>query len=89
MWYPYSEGNDRMPIVFRKGRYRFFFFSNEGHEPMHIHVESDDRHAKFWLEPVGLANSVGYRAHELNEIRQLALAHAALCNRRWHEHFGE
>lgn len=78
-----------MPVVFRKGRYRVFFFSNEGHEPMHIHVESDDQHAKFWLEPIALANSVGYRAQELNEIRRLILVHVALCKRRWHEHFGE
>ncbi|WP_439481025.1 DUF4160 domain-containing protein [Cyclobacterium plantarum] len=41
-----------MPTVLRIGPYRFFFFSNEGNEPPHIHVESGEGHAKFWLEPV-------------------------------------
>ncbi|MEK7241536.1 MAG: DUF4160 domain-containing protein, partial [Planctomycetota bacterium] len=38
-----------MPTVLKIGRFRFFFFSNEGSEPVHIHVESDDKYAKFWL----------------------------------------
>jgi hypothetical protein len=31
-----------MPTVLRIDGYRFFFFSNEGNEPVHIHVESGD-----------------------------------------------
>lgn len=46
--------------------FRFFFFSNDASEPVHIHVESDDKYAKFWLEPVQLAKSVGYNARELS-----------------------
>ncbi len=30
-----------MPTVFRSGPYRFFFYSNEGSEPPHIHVQRD------------------------------------------------
>lgn len=40
-----------MPTVVRLRGFRFFFFSNEADEPAHIHVESDDKYAKFWLEP--------------------------------------
>jgi hypothetical protein len=29
-----------MPTVLRVGRYRFFFFSNEGQELPHIHVKA-------------------------------------------------
>ncbi len=78
-----------MPTVFRQGRYRFFFFSNEGHEPLHIHVESDEDHAKFWLEPVALAASSGYQAHELNTIRRIILTHSEQFRRAWYEYFGE
>ena len=28
---------------------RFFFYSNEGSEPPHVHVESGDGTAKLWL----------------------------------------
>ena len=31
-----------------------FFFSREGNEPPHIHVESAENAAKFWLRPVTL-----------------------------------
>jgi len=51
-----------MPTVLKIGKFRFFFFSNEGSEPIHIHVESDEKYAKFWLQPVQLARSIGYSA---------------------------
>lgn len=54
-----------MPTVRRIGSVRFFFYSNEGSEPPHIHVEQGDALAKFWLDPVSLASSSRYRAHEL------------------------
>ncbi|MHB8905139.1 MAG: DUF4160 domain-containing protein [Melioribacteraceae bacterium] len=36
-----------MPTILRTNGYRFFFFSREGNEPMHIHIEQADRYAKF------------------------------------------
>jgi len=42
-------------------------FGSAPTEPRHIHVESDDNHAKFWLEPIDLAKSVGYKERELSE----------------------
>jgi hypothetical protein len=38
-----------MPTIYRHGGYRFFFFSNEGEEPPHIHIEAQGNVAKFWL----------------------------------------
>lgn len=76
-----------MPTVLKIGRFRFFFFSNEGTEPVHIHVESDDKYAKFWLKPVQLAKSLGYSAKELNEIRKLVLENVDLFKEKWYGHF--
>ena len=76
-----------MPTVMRVGGYRFFFFSNEGHEPPHIHAESADRHAKFWLEPISLANSIGYNASELTRLRKLVTEHSERFQEKWREHF--
>jgi hypothetical protein len=78
-----------MPTILRVGRYRFFFYSNEGQEPPHIHVEADDDEAKFWLRPMGLAASHGFRARELNEIEQLVIEHAQIFLERWNEYFGD
>jgi len=77
-----------MPTVMRSGRYRFFFFSNQRNEPRHIHVESGGSYAKFWLEPVDLATSVGYKYVEFREIRKLIAENAIYLKARWDAHFG-
>jgi hypothetical protein len=48
-----------VPTVLRVGPYRFFFSSNEGTEPPHIHVEAGSASAKFWLQPVALSTTMG------------------------------
>jgi hypothetical protein len=49
-----------MPTVLRWNGYRFYFFSNEGAEPPHIHIDKAGSTAKYWLQPVALARNVGY-----------------------------
>jgi hypothetical protein len=46
-----------MPTVLNSHGFRFFFFSHEGAEPPHIHIEHGDKVAKYWLNPVDLAMS--------------------------------
>jgi len=60
-----------MPTVLRQDGFRFFFFSRENEEPPHIHVEYPERYAKFWLRPVSLASSFGFRSHELTGLMRL------------------
>lgn len=57
-----------MPTILRIGAFRFFFYANEGQEPAHIHVQADNRLAKFWLQPVNLASSIGFNAKELSQL---------------------
>ncbi len=40
-----------MPTVLRLQGFRFFFYSNENDEPMHVHVEKAEADGKIWLEP--------------------------------------
>ena len=76
-----------MPTILRKKGYRFFFFSREGNEPAHIHVEQAERYAKFWLRPIQLAMSEGFRSSELAEIHELIEEHQALFEEKWNDHF--
>ena len=76
-----------MPTVLKIGKYRFFFFSNEGNESEHIHVESDENYAKFWLDPINLAKSIGYNAKELNELRKLIVENIDILKVKWNEYF--
>jgi hypothetical protein len=77
-----------MPTVLREGGLRLFFYSNEGSEPPHVHVESRGNVAKYWLDPVVLAESHGFRAQELNRLRVVVLANRQYLLERWHEYFG-
>ena len=77
-----------MPALLRVRGYRFFFFSMEDREPPHIHVAQAGRYAKFWLEPVTLADVRGFRDHELTETRRIVVENKGFFLRRWHEYFG-
>lgn len=76
-----------MPVALRVKGYRFFFFSLEGHEPPHIHVEQAEKFAKFWLSPVSLVKSRGFRSGELSEIQKIVEEHRDILLEKWNEHF--
>ncbi len=76
-----------MPVALRVKGYRFFFFSLEGHEPPHIHVEQAERFAKFWLNPVSLVKSRGFRSNELSEIQKIVEENRDILLEKWNEHF--
>ena len=77
-----------MPTVLRDGGLRFFFYSLENGEPPHIHVESGDATAKFWLDPVELAHSRGFRARDLTRLRAKTIEHRQEFLEAWNAHFG-
>jgi hypothetical protein len=77
-----------MPTVLRIGPYRFYFWSHESNEPPHIHVDRDDRSAKYWLQPVSLARNFGFKVHELRRIEVIVNEHEWEFLEAWHEHFG-
>ncbi len=77
-----------MPTVMSVSGFRFFFYSLEGSEPAHIHVERGQSTAKFWLDPVQLARSRGLRSHELNRLRALVIEHRVTFKEAWIGHFG-
>ncbi len=77
-----------MPSILRLNGYRFFFYSNEGTEPMHIHVEKGDDVAKFWLEPIELDSSYGFNASEINKIRRMVTDNIETLKTAWNEHIG-
>lgn len=77
-----------MPTVLRSGPYRVYFYSHETTEPPHVHVDRDECSAKYWLEPVELARSSGFKAKELRKIRDLVTEYQAELLEAWHGHFG-
>ncbi|MGH8770554.1 MAG: DUF4160 domain-containing protein [Burkholderiales bacterium] len=77
-----------MPTVLTTGPYRFFFYSGDRDEPPHVHVERDDKIAKFWLDPISLQWSGGFSRTELNRIQKLVTEHLANLLESWNAYFG-
>lgn len=78
-----------MPTVLRTGPYRFFFYAGDREEPPHIHVECDINVAKFWLDPVRLDRSGGFRRGELDRVRRLVEEHRTELLKDWDEFFND
>jgi len=77
-----------MPTVIRSGPYRLFFFAGDRDEPPHVHVERDDKIAKFWLEPVRLHYSGGFNRMEISKIQKTIQKHQEQLLEGWHDYFG-
>lgn len=78
-----------MPTVLRSGPYRFFFYSADREEPRHVHVERDEREAKFWLDPVRLEGSTAFARAELSRVERLVVQHADVLRRAWDDFFAD
>ncbi|MBV9705974.1 MAG: DUF4160 domain-containing protein [Chloroflexi bacterium] len=81
------------PTVFKKGSYRFFFWSNEPDRP-HIHCQRDNAIAKFWLEKNGKPEiefvskeSGGFSQKELKDIRHIIEENLYFLIKEWCDHF--
>ena len=77
-----------MPTVFEFKGYRFYFYSNENDEPVHIHIEKAEGSAKFWLIPnVKEAYSYGFKPKEQKEIDTLVKKRSKEIIDAWNEYF--
>ena len=76
-----------MPTVARIGPYRFYFYSSNGIEPKHIHVEREEKTAKYWLKPVHLHYSRAFSGSELIKIQKIIEENRDDIERNWDEFF--
>lgn len=77
-----------MPTVLRWNGYRFYFFSNEGSEPPHIHIDKGGATAKVWLDPVALASNLGYSQRELTVLLRKVEDEREAFVEAWRAYFG-
>lgn len=73
-----------MPTALRTGPYRIYFYSYDCSEPKHMHVDQENKSAKFWLEPaITLADNYGYSRRELRDIEHLLHDNLEKLNHEW------
>jgi hypothetical protein len=78
-----------MPTILKIGPYRFFFYASDKDEPIHIHVERDDKVAKFWLGPVRLQFSSGFNRVEIGKIEKIINEYHSKLLEAWNDYFDD
>ncbi len=77
-----------MPTTLRVGPFRFFFYAGDRNEPHHVHVERDDKIAKFWLDPIRLQRSGGFSRKEIRKVHSIIEEHHSELLEAWNDYFG-
>ena len=72
-----------MPVILREKGYEFWFVMFDLNEPIHVHVRHERKQAKYWVQPLALAWTRGYRPHELKEIERIITDNSAYIVRVW------
>ncbi len=76
-----------MPTILTKNGFRLFFYSQEGNEPIHVHVAYAGNIAKFWLKPdVVLATNIGLKTQEIKKAKDIINGHLSLIEEKWDEY---
>lgn len=73
----------------RIGPYRLFFYAGDHDEPMHVHVERDDKVAKFWIDPVRLQKSGGFNRSEIDRIYKMIEQNNINIEEAWNDYYGD
>ena len=76
------------PTVFRDDPFRFLFFSRE-EERLHIHVQSPDSEAEFWIDPKSSwPGNHRFSDQDLRSVLQLVVHLEQEIRDAWQRHFG-
>jgi len=77
-----------MPTVLIVNGFRFYFYSNENNEPIHIHVEKAEGCAKYWLHPNIIEEySYGFTKKQRKDILKIVINNSTELITAWNEYF--
>jgi len=72
-----------MPTIYRESGFRYFFYSNEGNEPSHVHIEGKGGEMKIWLEPFGIEFAYGLSPRDQRVIVDAVSKNMKLFKEKW------
>ncbi len=77
-----------MPTVLYVMGWRFFFYSNERNEPMHIHAKKGDSECKYWLDSeaydIRQAFAYNMQPRDVRDVRRIIFEHFDYIVEEWH-----
>ena len=79
-----------MPTLLLINGIRFFFYSNENNESIHVHVTKGSAYAKIWLLPfIEVAYMHQFTNSEIKMIMEIINIHSNTFKAKWYEHFSK
>lgn len=77
-----------MPTLLRKDGFRFFFYSNESEEP--VHVQKGDAEGKIWLMPkTEVCYMNNFNQTEIRQISLIIFEYAEQFKTQWNGYFNQ
>jgi len=77
-----------MPTLLRILGYIFSFYSNEGNEPPHVHIEKGDAEGKVWIDPeIKTEFMIGFNPREKREILEIIKNNLETFKKKWYDYF--
>ena len=78
-----------MPTTLFVMGWRFFFYSNEGNEPIHVHCKKGDMECKFWLDSLNfdVAEAYSYNMNSSNkrEVKKIIFEYFDFIEAEWNK----
>ena len=76
-----------MPTILQIKGWRFFFYANEGNEPIHVHAQKGEKECKYWLktEIFDIEEAFGYNMGNADrrEVKQIIFQHFEQIEAEW------
>jgi hypothetical protein len=76
-----------MPTIIILHGWRFYFYADEGHEPLHIHCQKAEMEAKFWLDSqtraISLAFAYKMKPNDMRVVKRIIRSHFAIIESAW------
>ena len=78
-----------MPTILEISGWRFFFYSNENDEPIHVHARKAGMECKYWLNikdfDIDEAYSFGLKIADKRVVRKIIFDHFDYIVDKWEE----
>jgi meiotically up-regulated gene 157 (Mug157) protein len=67
--------------------WRFFFYANEGSEPIHIHCKKGDKECKYWIDSLSFdvqeAYSFNMSSRDQREVKKIIFEYFDFIEEEW------
>ena len=78
-----------MPTLLLIMGWRFFFYSNEKNEPIHIHCQKAEKECKYWLDINNFALEEAYSYNMNNkdkrDVKKIVFEYFEFIEREWNK----